>query len=169
MDFEAAAEATWAELEDSDIGAVVEAFCDGVNRHLGDPPAEVRLLGYEPDAWTPVDCMLAEKQIAWGLTGSFRTLRKETLAAALGSDVAKEVIPDRLDHDAAIVGHGPGGDVRSASADASDVASNDADGRKERRRPATPPGATCDGAATDPDLESWLSGFESPPEVGSNS
>jgi penicillin amidase len=134
MDFAGAAEATWAELGGTDTAAVVEAF------------------SYEPDPWTPVDCMLAEKQISWGLTGSFRTLRKETLAAAMGEDVAETLLPDRLDHDAPIIRPTEG---------------NQQPSRAPEWTEASDPGRAP--RATDPDLERWLSGFESPPEVGSNS
>jgi penicillin amidase len=153
MDFRGAAEAGWERLRGSETGDVVEAFAEGVNRHLDDLPPEFGLLDYEPAPWTPVDTMLAEKQISWGLTGSFRTLRKETLAAAMGDAVADELLPRILDHDAAILGH-------------------DADAAASETEPWSGETQWDDGAEptpTDPDLESWLGGFESSPDIGSNS
>lgn len=159
MDFAGAAEATWTNLNGTETGALVEAFCDGVNQHLDDLPPEFHLLDYEPDPWTPTDCMLAEKQISWGLTGSFRTLRKESVAAAMGEELADELLPNRLDHDAAIVGHERGSDVRSRRMETG-TASVLTTRPTYSNRPPT---------ETDPELERWLAGFESPPGIGSNS
>ena len=150
MDFAGAAEATWNRLEGSETGDLVEAFTEGVNRHVGGDhplPAEYDLLGFEPDPWTPADAMLAEKQIGWTLTGSFRTLRRETVRAA----GIEGLYPSRLDHDAAILGHEAGDGTASAA--------------QRTTAPSGPEGRQ----ATHPDLEGWLSGFESPPGVGSNS
>jgi len=147
MDFAGAAEATWEGARGTETGEVVEAFVDGVNRYVEDEPLplEFRLLGYEPDPWTGTDVMLGEKQISWGLTGSFRTLRKATVAAEIGQETAEQLYPYRMDHDAPIIRDGVGEfDAEASAAEA-------------------PP------AAVDPDLLSRLSGFESPPGVGSNS
>ncbi|MEF8801722.1 MAG: penicillin acylase family protein [Halolamina sp.] len=150
MDFLGAARATWAELRGTETGELVEAFAAGVNQHLDDLPPEFELVDYEPAPWQPVDTMLAEKQISWGLTGSFRTLRKETLAAAMGTDAADTLMPRLLDHDAVIFG-------RERRAGGSAAARSNPD-------PVDP-----DPRPTDPVLEQWLSGFASSPDVGSNS
>ncbi|MFC7097816.1 penicillin acylase family protein [Halobaculum marinum] len=160
MDFAAAADATWAEVRDTDAGPLVEAYCDGVNRARADLPlpVEFTLLDYEPAPWTPADVMLAEKLIAWGLTGSFRTLRKETLRAELGADAATTLIPDRLDHDAAILGH--------------DGATNDWPvplGSAVRPPAEDDDRSTRAALGTDPGLDRWLSGVEPPAWAGSNS
>ncbi|RXK50332.1 penicillin acylase family protein [Halorientalis pallida] len=150
MDFAGAAETTWNRLEGSETGDLVEAYTEGVNRHVGGDrplPAEYDLLGFEPRLWKPADAMLAEKQIGWTLTGSFRTLRRETVRAA----GIEGLYPSRLDHDAAILGHEAG------------------DAAESRAQRTTAPSGTDQQRATHPDLESWLSGFESPPGVGSNS
>jgi penicillin amidase len=147
MGFLDAAEASWAELADTETGEVVEAFAAGVNRHRDDLPVEFELLGYEPDPWRPVDTMLAEKQVSWGLTGSFRTLRKETLAAAMGEGVAGTLMPRLLDHDVPIL------------RDSGDTAAT-------APRPAPP---DTDRQETAPSLERWLASFGTDPDVGSNS
>ncbi len=150
MDFAGAAETTWARLDGSETGDLVEAYTEGVNRHVEVDrplPAEYDLLGFEPDPWRPADAMLAEKQIGWTLTGGFRTLRRETARAA----GIKGLFPHRLDHDATIVGHEPGGGAGTTTRRVTERA--DTDGQR----------------ATHPDLERWLSEFESPPGVGSNS
>ncbi|WP_313691937.1 penicillin acylase family protein [Halorarum halobium] len=154
MDFAAAAAATWDAVAGSDAGAVTEAFCEGVNRAREDLPLplEFGLLSYEPDPWTPEDVMLAEKQISWGLTGSFRTLRKESLAARLGEERADQLLPDRLDHDAAILGHGGATDDWEPG---SGARISEQVGRRPRE--------------TDPALEARLAAFEPAPWIGSNS
>ena len=160
MDFAAAADATWDLVADTEAAPLVEAYCEGVNRARDDlpRPVEFELLDYEPAPWTPADVMLAEKQIAWTLTGSFRTLRKETLRAELGADAAETLFPDRLDHDAAILGH-------EGATDGWAVPDGDA---------GPPPDTTTDGSsraalATDPSLDGWLAGVEPPAWAGSNS
>lgn len=159
MDFVGAAEATREALRGSRAEEMGEAYADGVNRYREDSPApfEFTLLGYNAAPWTPTDTLLAEKQISWALTGSFRTLRMETLAAELGEDVAELVLPDRLDHEAQIVGHQPG------TGHADSPLSGTGEGM---------PGLTSPdrgSRATAPSLESWLSRFEGPDGIGSNS
>jgi penicillin amidase len=161
MDFAAAADATWDRVSDTDAGPLVEAYCDGVNRARDDlpRPVEFELLDYDPDPWTPADVMLAEKQIAWALTGSFRTLRKETLRAELGADAAATLMPDRLDHDAAILGH-EGATDGWVPPDGDALPPPPADNGSDGSRAAV---------ATDPALDAWLSGVEPPAWAGSNS
>lgn len=150
MDFAGAAAATWAAAEGSETGALVEAYCEGVNRHLDRPlPVEFNLLDVEPAPWTPEDVLLGEKQIAWNLTGSFRTLRRESLTALAGESVAETLLPYRLDHDAAILNHESGRTTVGTSPDIGD---------SERS-----------GTANHPAFERWLADFEREPGIGSNS
>ncbi|MFW5948425.1 MAG: penicillin acylase family protein [Halolamina sp.] len=143
MDFEAAAEATWQRAEGTETGDVVEAYVEGVNHARQDRPTplEYGLLAFEPEPWTPTATMLISKQIAWSLTGSFRTLRRALARERLGNEATAGLYPRVMDHDTPIL---RGGDAKAS------VAGGDA---------ATP----------DPDLVSWLSGFESDPGIGSNS
>ncbi|MGM0605709.1 MAG: penicillin acylase family protein [Halobacteriota archaeon] len=166
MAFDAAADATWEHIADTRSGELIEAYTDGVNARIdgGTLPMEFGLLGFEPDPWTPADTLLMEKQIAWGLTGSFRTLRKRRAIEALGPEAAEELYPDRLDHDAPILRDG--------------MADSEAD-RRAVGSTAHPPteSATVTAADaqsdriddSDPSLIEWLSRFESPPGIGSNS
>jgi len=145
MDFASAAEATWQQLEGSHTGDLVEAYADGVNACIENEalPTEFGLLDYEPRPWTPADTMLMEKQIAWQLTGSFRTLNLAVARDALGADAVDELYPYRLNHDSPIL--------------------RDADGglpNQSRRTSETSVGKP---------LADWLSDFESPPGIGSNS
>lgn len=143
MDFQGAAEATWDHIQDTSVGPLLEAYAEGVNRQRTDTalPVEFSLLEYEPDPWTPVDSMLMEKQISWGLTGSFEPLRRATLRDALGPDVLPDLFPRRMDHDTPILGP-------------SQVAN----------------GNQTDGVAADyAGLLNWVRPFERDPGVGSNS
>jgi penicillin amidase len=144
MDFDGAARANVALLGGTEAGALGETYAEGVNRVLENSSAlEFSLLDYEPEPWTPADTMLLQKQIAWTLTGSFRTLRKALVADRLGSEAARELYPDRFDHDSPI--------IRTESA------------AQPSREP--PSGENAVG----PDLVDWLSEFESPRGTGSNS
>ena len=146
MDFEGGAEANLELLAGTETGGMVEAFAAGVDayREREELPIEFGLLEYEPDPWTAVDTMLMEQQIAWGLTGSFRTLRRERLARELGADAVEELYPLRMDHDSPILRDERG------------------DGPSARR--TVPSGSVETDALVD-----WLGEFESPPGVGSNS
>lgn len=165
MDFVRAAEASWERIRDTPAGDAVSAYADGVNARMaeGDLPVEFRLLDYEPAPWTPVDTLLMEKQIAWALTGSFRSLRRAALRDALGEATVAELFPRRYDHDAPILRNAEpsDGSVSFGRATAGDGVG--AGGARNGDGP--PPGA----ARVDPDLAAWLSGFESPPGFGSNS
>ncbi|WP_435332700.1 penicillin acylase family protein [Haloarchaeobius sp. TZWWS8] len=143
MDFAGAAEATWERVEGTDTAAVVEAYVDGVNaaRERETTPLEYRLLAFEPKPWTPRASMLVEKQIAWGLTGSFRTLRKALVRNRLGGAAAERLYPRLLQHDSPILGEG---------------------------EPESP-GESADATVPEPGLVSWLANFETRPGIGSNS
>lgn len=106
MDFVGAAAATWEHVEDTEAGPLVEAYAAGVNAAREDQPlpVEFSLLDYEPAPWTPVDSMLMEKQISWGLTGSFQPLRLATLRDTFGSALVDELYPERMDHNVPILG-----------------------------------------------------------------
>ena len=168
MGFVRAAEATWERVRDTDAGAAVAAYADGVSARIDDGPLppEFGLLGYDPSPWTPVDTMLMEKQIAWTLTGSFRSLRRALLRERLGEETATRLFPRRYDHESPI--------LRSAA--------NDAEPTHTASRATVPAPATAHGdtehragprerrlGVEDEPLVSWLSGFESPPGIGSNS
>ncbi|EMA51804.1 penicillin acylase family protein [Halococcus thailandensis] len=149
MDFDGAARANVALLEDTKAGKLTERYTEGVNAVLTDDPSaiEFSLLEYEPEPWKPVDTMLLQKQIAWTLTGSFRTLRKALVADRLGDEAARELYPDRFDHDSPI--------IRGQRAERS---SNGSSSRSASGK-----------HAVDPSFVDWLSSYESPAGIGSNS
>lgn len=144
LDFTRAAEANRDALAGTESIAILDAFVDGVNAARRDrtAPVETRLLGYEIDPWTATDSFLIEKLMAWELTGSFRVLRRASVADALGETVADTFYPDRYDHDVPVIPGSGGGQVD----------------RRGRPPSSVPPAAV-----------SWLSSFEPPPGQGSNS
>ncbi|WP_049888900.1 penicillin acylase family protein [Natronococcus occultus] len=150
MDFAGAAEATWELVAETPAGPLVEAYVDGVNASIDGEglPLEFELLGYEPEPWTPVDSMLMEKQISWDLTGNFGELRRALVADRLGEDVLEELFPERLDHDVPILRESIEAETLEGELDVGSVSDEDAVG----------------SALTD-----WLSRFESPTGIGSNS
>ena len=164
MDFQGAAEANWEVVRDTPTGDALEAYTAGVEAYRAREglPMEFGLLGYEPEPWTPVASMLIEKQLAWGLTGSFRSLRRATVADGLGEEVAQSLFPSRLDHDVPILrgesqipggGNGENGGGGNGGGDGEGSAGDSS--------------ANFDGSASS--LSSWLSTFESPRGTGSNS
>ena len=152
MDFASAAEASWRAVEDTPTGDAMRAYAAGVEaQRTSEPlPLEFRLLDYEPAAWTPVDSMLVEKQISWGLTGSFRSLQRSVAAEALGESAAATLYPERMAHDVPI--------LRDEAAG-------------ERGRAADESAAAADGSGESDlaSLSAWLADFESEPGIGSNS
>ncbi|PSP65481.1 peptidase S45 [Halobacteriales archaeon QH_8_67_27] len=165
MDFLGAAEASWRAVRDTPTGDAMRAYAAGVEAHRTSEalPLEFRLLDYEPTAWTPVDSMLVEKQISWGLTGSFRTLRRTVAAETLGESAAATLFPDRMDHDVPILrGGGQRESGGNDSADAPALASSD------DSTGGGPVGSDTGSSDLAP-LGSWLDDFETDPGVGSNS
>jgi penicillin amidase len=72
---------------------MLEAFADGVNAYVaeGPLPLEFGLLGYAPRDWSVVASLLVDTQVAWGLTGSFRTLRRALLRDRLDADTYRNI------------------------------------------------------------------------------
>jgi penicillin amidase len=157
MDFARAAEVTWEAASDGPAGPASEAFAEGVNayRESAGRPVEFELLDYEAEPWTPVDSILAQKQISWGLTGRFATLRRRAVADAFDRETADRLypLPDATNHDAPILR----GDDREP---------NPPGGANARTVDAETAGS---GDVVDPGLVSWLEAFEPPEGIGSNS
>jgi penicillin amidase len=147
MDFRGAAEASAEALEGTRTEMLTGAFADGVNAYIesGPDPLEFALAGYGAREWEPLDSLLVGTQISWGLTGSFRALRREVLGAALGDDY-RRLYETPFDHGAPIVREGTSGTVSGAGG-----------GGDRGRRPGV-----------DPAFADWLSTHEPPPRWGSN-
>lgn len=76
----------------------LQAYCEGVNawraRSLGKLPIEFDLLRYDPEPWTPVDCILVGRLLAWELNLSWWTdITYGALVARLGKDAVAQILP----------------------------------------------------------------------------
>lgn len=143
MGFAEAAEASREAVAGMPVESVLEAYVEGVNaaRERVAEPLETALLGYTIEPWTVTDSLLIEKLIGWQLTGSFRTLRRAAVTDTFDAEVAGDLYPARYDHDVTILG---------------DQTAGDRVGRPE-------------AGGIDPRTAAWLSRFESPRGIGSNS
>src|SRR5262249_7931921 len=68
------AEVEWTKLSE-ETRAVFRAFSDGINALMEEGkerlPIEFDLLDYQPEPWSPVDCVTIEGEFRWYLTGRF--------------------------------------------------------------------------------------------------
>ena len=164
LQFREAAEATvdhFRETADSNVQAAADAYVDGINAALETEtlPLEFHLLDYEPEEWTLTDSLLTEKLVGWGLTGSFRTLRKARVREQFG-DLTEELYPARYDLDTPIIRDHHDAGPFGAETGTVGSADSPADGE-------TATGAT--GGPVGTPLVDWLSRFEPPEGIGSNS
>jgi penicillin amidase len=82
------AETEWGRLSE-EVRLLVTAFSCGVNALMDETrdrlPIEFRLLDYQPEPWSPVDCLTIEGEFRWYLTGRFPVIVIPELARrALG-------------------------------------------------------------------------------------
>ncbi len=91
---------TWGALEAGafpELKAALEAFAAGVNAAIKDMersgtlPVEYKLLGVEPEPWEPIDTLLVDRLICWGLTGSLDSLYLYQLLRGLQGAFGDEV------------------------------------------------------------------------------
>jgi penicillin amidase len=131
------AEAEWGKL-DQETQRLVEAFAAGVNALIEEtrdkPPIEFDLLAYRPEPWSPLDCLVIEKEFQWYLTGRFPVIVMPELARrALGDGPLYRAFLQRESDEESIV-----------AADADVAALGDcrlrADGSPHTRRPGTAAG-----------------------------
>ncbi|WP_396613026.1 penicillin acylase family protein [Haloferax sp. S1W] len=155
LDFEAAAEASWNSVRDTEVGPAIEAYSDGVNHYAdsGALPPEYALLDAEFETWTSTDTLLVGKLISWQLSGSFSDLRRATAVSRLGPN-ASELYPAQLDHDVPIVRNSSNSDAASFSPESVAV------------------GAGVDTSASVAGdfeaLASWTDAYDKDPAFGSN-
>jgi penicillin amidase len=58
-------------------------------------PIEFKILGYTPEPWTPVDCLLNAKTIAWGLAGGLMDFQRLWIRETLDNDTMyNDLLPD---------------------------------------------------------------------------
>jgi penicillin G amidase len=83
---------------ESDARELLGAYAAGVNARIemGRFPVEFRLLGYEPDPWTPADSLSWAKMMAWWLSANWSAeIVRAQLASRLGAEQAAELEPLR--------------------------------------------------------------------------
>jgi len=76
----------------------LQAYCEGVNSWraltIGKLPIEFDLLRYDPEPWTPVDCIVVARLLAWELNLSWWTdITYGALVARLGPDTVAQILP----------------------------------------------------------------------------
>jgi len=81
----------------AELTAAMEAYAAGINAWLADPdaglPVEFFILGYEPEPWTPADCMASYYFMAWGLSFSFEIeLVWAKVLEKVGEELAAEIL-----------------------------------------------------------------------------
>ncbi|EMR01185.1 penicillin acylase family protein [Cesiribacter andamanensis] len=96
-----AKEALAAMQRDPETAEVVQAYADGVNAYLSrlkyrHKPFEYKLLGYDPEAWTPLKSALLLMYMAEDLAGYDVDLENTNLLRLLGREDFNLLYPDRL-------------------------------------------------------------------------
>jgi penicillin G amidase len=146
----------------------LEVYARGVNTSIAAQhdhlPIEVRLLGYQPAAWTPRDSILVELAMFQDLTTGFPAkLGREALAAQLSPDLIADLYPTGSWRD-----HPPGQAIPDVTAPQPDIPDVPLDESQSKlRRPAAIPTSGADLVA----LERTLALFHRPCETcvaGSN-
>ena len=83
------AQGEWKTLPE-ETRTVLEAFSAGINAWIenrGDNlPVEFDLLDYQPDTWTPLDCLAIENEFRWYLTGRFPVIAIPEMAKRVLGD-----------------------------------------------------------------------------------
>ncbi|TAE25463.1 MAG: penicillin acylase family protein [Candidatus Kapaibacterium sp.] len=95
------AERTWENIqrENSDVKNVLEAFTSGANAYIStlspnDYPFECRLLGYAPEAWSPLKCILVNQLMAYDLTFPMTDIVMEETRKKLGDSAFAALYPN---------------------------------------------------------------------------
>ena len=85
--------------KDLKMNDLMQAYTDGVNAYIkqlnsNELPLEYKLMGFEPEAWTPLKCALMSKQMAYNLTARDKDIEMSNLLQLLGSEVVEILYPD---------------------------------------------------------------------------
>ncbi len=76
------------------------ALCEGANVFINSltsatMPMEFKVLGYTPEPWTPVDCLINAKMLAWGLAGGLMDFQRLWIRETLDNDTMyNDFLPD---------------------------------------------------------------------------
>lgn len=96
------ADSLWQSGISTETRQALEAYTDGVNEYLrlvkdGDAalPTEFDVLGYEPETWTPQDCLTTIRLLGWELNIAWQTdVVLAELTERLGKEKAMQIYPD---------------------------------------------------------------------------
>jgi len=82
----------------ADLKAIVDAYVDGINAYLASNPPlplEFKLLGFEPEPWTPADVLVWQKMMSYDLSGNYEEelLRYRLLVRGLSKARIEALIP----------------------------------------------------------------------------
>ncbi|MFW9851094.1 MAG: penicillin acylase family protein, partial [Candidatus Thorarchaeota archaeon] len=84
-----------AEALDSVYAEVEGANAFIRNLNSATMPMEFKVLGYKPELWTPVDCFINAKMLAWGLAGSIMDFQRLWIRSTLDNDTLyNDLLPD---------------------------------------------------------------------------
>jgi penicillin amidase len=91
-----AAAVAWPALEPR-TQSMIEAYVAGVNAWLDEGhtlPPEYWILGFTPEAWTPIDSIVWSKMMAWDMGSDYDTeLMRAALTQAIGPERTAELLP----------------------------------------------------------------------------
>jgi penicillin G amidase len=94
------AEETFRDFADDTLSlSILENYTAGVNKYIrslksSELPIEYKLLGYKPEPWTPLKCILLLKYMANTLTGGDTDLEYTNALRIFGRDVFDKLYPD---------------------------------------------------------------------------
>lgn len=95
------AERTWEKIQNEtpEVREILESFTNGVNAYIAnlspnDYPFEFRLLGYAPEAWSPLKSILVNQLMAYDLTFPMSDIVMEEMRQKLGDSVFAELYPN---------------------------------------------------------------------------
>jgi penicillin amidase len=104
-----AAQRDWERMN-SDDRAALEAFAAGINTYVNQNRSklavEFRILGVDPEPWTPVDSLVIVKLMSWVLSenASIQISRARIIAKSQDA-VAKQLLPPYSEHGPIIIPH----------------------------------------------------------------
>ncbi len=87
----------------------IYAEVEGANAYISSltsatMPMEFKILGYTPQLWTPVDCFINAKMLAWGLAGGIMDFDRQHIRTTLDNDTLyNDMFPDVMPYTVPII------------------------------------------------------------------
>jgi len=87
----------------------IYAEVEGANAYINSltsatMPLEFKILGYTPKPWTPVDCFINAKMLAWGLAGGLMDFQLQHIRTTLDNDTLyNDMFPDVMPYTVPII------------------------------------------------------------------